>query len=493
MSAGDSVRGNVRGALHDLATVGLPDKAAPLTFYGALCVLAGLTSLIAVLGLVGSYPETSNAVLDVIRTMRDTSDAGAFEGPVEDLFADKQLAMLLLVGSLAATAGLTSLYLRAFRRASRPLTGNQEAPLDTHGPVRILARIAVADLIVLAGLCVIVSGSLAHAIGDVAGLSDDAIVSWDIVKWPLLLVITFVAFAALQRSAFTDPRVLASSSVTSSQVIATLAWAFAITGFALFLASYGTLEDTYGAIGSVIVLLVWLTMFTMLYYVTPDLRLSGIAALGAGAGLSAVAWLAANGVLAVCIANLDSLGGGLATLAVGIVFLATLWVANVVVLLGVRLNALGNLWSDAAPAATPTPPPRPARAPRARPATRAEDLVRVVGTALQNDVAHDGLLSPLAPADETARMSDLELDLADWGFTYGVAWAAARAQDPQESDELVAERAVAAAREVFRLYCGQQGWEDQIRDEINRRTQDDLVIDRIEGAAGNGHGYGLLR
>ena len=38
MSAGDSVRGNVRGALHDLTTVGLPDKAAPLTFYAALCV-----------------------------------------------------------------------------------------------------------------------------------------------------------------------------------------------------------------------------------------------------------------------------------------------------------------------------------------------------------------------------------------------------------------------------------------------------------------------
>ena len=53
-------------------------------------------------------------------------------------------------------------------------------------------------------------------------------------------------------------------------------------------------------------------------------------------------------------------------------------------------------------------------------------------------------------------MSDLELDLADWGFTYGVAWAAARAQDPHESDDAVAERALAAAEQVFRLYCGDQ-------------------------------------
>ena len=40
------MRANVRRALRTtLTAVGLPDKAAPLTFYAALCVLAGLTSL----------------------------------------------------------------------------------------------------------------------------------------------------------------------------------------------------------------------------------------------------------------------------------------------------------------------------------------------------------------------------------------------------------------------------------------------------------------
>ncbi len=491
MSGSVGVRGNVRGALHDLTSVGLPDRAAPLAFYAALCVLAGLTSLVALLGLVGSHPETSNAALDVIRKLRGTSDAGAFEGPVENLVRDKQLAMLLLAGSLAATAGLTSLYLRAFRRVSRPLTGNQESPIPTGGPVQILARVAVAALMVIAGVCVIVSGALAHAIGDVAGLSDDAVVSWDIVKWPLLLVMAFVAFAALQRSAFSDPRVLAASSVTSSQVVATLAWAFAITGFALYLASYKTFEDTYGTIGSGIVLLVWLTMFTMLYYVTPDLRMSGIATLGAGAALSTATWLAANGVLAVCVANLDWLGGGLATLVLGIVFLGALWASNVVVLLGVRLNALGTLWPETTAIARPSPGPRPSTPSRAR----GEELARAVSRALQNDTAHEAMLSPVnRNGNETARMSDLELDVADWSFTFGVAWAGARAQDPGESDDLVAARALAAAREVFRLYCGEDGWEAQLRRELDGRRPQDLMVDRVEGAAGNGRGgYELLR
>ena len=46
------------------------------------------------------------------------------------------------------------------------------------GPLGAALRVLVAVLIVLAGVCVLLSGSLAHAIGDVAGFSDDAVVSW---------------------------------------------------------------------------------------------------------------------------------------------------------------------------------------------------------------------------------------------------------------------------------------------------------------------------
>jgi uncharacterized BrkB/YihY/UPF0761 family membrane protein len=417
----------------------------------------------------------------VIRTVGGVSLADSLQGPVEDLIADKQLAMLLLVGGAAATAGLSSLYLRAFRQAAGPLTLSRGNVIPARGPLHVLARIFLAELIVVTGLCVIATGTLAHAIGDVAGISDDAVVAWDIVKWPLLLLVAFGAFAALQRSAFSDPRVLESSAVGSSQVLAALGWAFAATGFALYLASFGTFEDTYGTIGSGIVLLVWLTLFSMLYYVTPDLRVAGIAALGAGAALSAVTWLLANTALALCIANFDSLGDTGGTILTAVVFLGGLWVCNVVVLLGVRLNAIWIAQADSeqdyAIDAVSAPLP-----------THEEDLVHAVSRALQNDVAHEGVLRPLvADAEQASRMSDLELDLGDWGYTYGVAWAVARAQDPHESDESVTARALAAARQVFRLYCGEDGWEERVRHEIGqrRRLGDTAIAGPIES---NGHG-----
>jgi hypothetical protein len=299
---------------------------------------------------------------------------------------------------------------------------------------------------------------------------------------------TFAGFTWLQRSAFSDPRVLAASAVTSAQIAAALAWAFAITGFALYLASFDTFENTYGTIGSGLVLLVWLTMFTMLYYVTPDFHMAGIASLGAGAALSSATWLVTCTALAVCVAAFAPLEGWILVMALGVALLVALWVTNIGVLMGVHLNSLGTPWTGADPISVQRLEPVSGRA-------REQDLLRAVGLALQNDVAHDGMVSPFAHAEEeTAGMSDLELDLADWSFTYGVAWAVVKAQEPHADDDQVAARALAAAHEVFRLYCGEEDWEQRIRRQIRRRAPDGLVVESFDEAVGNGHGgYELLR
>lgn len=451
----------LRAALGDVRSGGLARALASLTGYAALCVAAVLASLIGLVGLAGSHPATSNAILAVIRDLG--AGTGAVEGPLADLVRDKQAAVLLLVGGIAATVLFSGLYLRAFRRSTRSLAQDRGDHPAGGGPMPMLARLCVAESIVLSGLGVVATGALAHAIGDAIPVSGDAVVAWDIVKWPVIVALAFVAFAALQRSAFSDPRVLASTSVASVQVVAALAWVVAITGFALYLASFGTFEDTYGTIGSGVVLLVWVTMLSMLYYVTPDMRVAAIATLGAGAALSAATWLLTWAALAVCVAMFDAVGDTAAAIATLSVFALGLWLSNVVVLLGVRLNALGVVRSADHPVVAAAAIAPSADSPRAASSRARAKLFRAVSAALQSDEAHAGKLAPVAADEEQASsLSDLELDLLDWGFTYGAAWALARAQDPDEPAASVADRALRAAREVFGLYCGENDWEDRI-------------------------------
>ena len=73
------------------------------------------------------------------------------------------------------------------------------------------------------------------------------------------------------------------------------------------------------------------------------------------------------------------------------------------------------------------------------------------------NAANEGMLS-VVRAERDASLSELELDLADWGFTYGVAWARARERAPGGPDDAVAQEALDAAEQVFRAYTDGDDW-----------------------------------
>jgi hypothetical protein len=94
-------------------------------------------------------------------------------------------------------------------------------------------------------------------------------------------------------------------------------------------------------------------------------------------------------------------------------------------------------------------------------------LTEEVGQALRSDAANEEMLSVMR-ADGDPSLSELELDLADWGFTYGVAWARARERAPGGPDEAVAREALDAAEKVFRAYTAGDDWTERaVRDRSN--------------------------
>jgi hypothetical protein len=93
----------------------------------------------------------------------------------------------------------------------------------------------------------------------------------------------------------------------------------------------------------------------------------------------------------------------------------------------------------------------------AAPPDEVAPLADEVGQALRSDTANEGMLS-VVRAERGASLSELELDLADWGFTYGVAWARARERASGGPDDDVAQQALDAAEQVFRAYTDGDDW-----------------------------------
>jgi uncharacterized BrkB/YihY/UPF0761 family membrane protein len=214
-----------------------------------------------------------------------------------------------------------------------------------------------------------------------------------------------------------------------SQVAAAIAWCVAIAGFVAYLASTNSFRDTYGSVSTGVVLLMLLTLFSLLHYAMPDLHVPDVG--GGATPAAAVAWLATSGGLAVWIATIDSIRSSYWMLGAVAALCAGLLASHLALLRHVRV--------------TPAEPRRSPIADRI-------DLVVAPSAALRNSTAQGHMMSVLGP--RAAGLSDREVEMMDWGFAFGVAWAVAREQDPAAPDELVSLRALDVTQAVYDAYRG---------------------------------------
>jgi hypothetical protein len=97
-------------------------------------------------------------------------------------------------------------------------------------------------------------------------------------------------------------------------------------------------------------------------------------------------------------------------------------------------------------------------------------LTEEVSAALQDDAANEHMLSVM-DRDRGTALSERELDLTDWGFAYGVAWARARERGSSEAGDMIAREALQVAETVFRAYAAEAEWAAETPPEGNGRTR----------------------
>ena len=236
----------------------LTDWAAALTYYAVLALFPGLIVLVAILGLVGQHPETTNALLEIVRDVGPESAVDTFRGPIESVVQSSGGAGALLGVGLLGAIWSASGYIGAFIRASNAIYEVEEGrPFWKLRPLQVAITVAMVLLLALVAISIVVTGPLARSVGDVIGLGDTAITVWNIAKWPVIVVIVMGMFTVLYYVApnVRQPRL---RWVTPGGIVAVLVWLVASLGFGLYVANFGSYDKTYGSLGGVVVFLVWL-------------------------------------------------------------------------------------------------------------------------------------------------------------------------------------------------------------------------------------------
>jgi membrane protein len=236
----------------------MTDWAAALTYYGLLALFPALIVLVSILGLVGDPQETTRTVTDIVTSIGPQTAADTFSGPIESITSNRGAAGVLLVVGLATALWSASGYIGAFTRAANVVYETPEGrPFWKLRPLQIVLTLVMVLLLAIVALAITLTGPIVDAVAEPLGIGQTATDVWDVAKWPVLLLVVVLMFALLFHAA-PNVKLPGFKWVTPGALFAVVVWLIASAAFAFYVANFGSYDKTYGTLGGVVVLLLWM-------------------------------------------------------------------------------------------------------------------------------------------------------------------------------------------------------------------------------------------
>lgn len=269
----------VREFLGDRCT----DLAAGLTYFALFAVAPSILVLVSLLGLFGDADRIVARVMDALVQIAPDVDVRTVSTVVDNL-TRQQGAGIALVGGVVVALWSASGYVNAFGRAMNRIHEVEEGrPIWKLRPIMLLITLVILLLAVTICVTLVLTGPVARMVGSLVGLSDQAVVVWDLVKWPVVLLLVMLIVGILY---WATPNVRQGRFrwLSAGAALAIVLWILATVGFGFYLSRFGSYDATYGALAGIIVfaLWLWITNNALLLGAELDVELERVRQLRAG-------------------------------------------------------------------------------------------------------------------------------------------------------------------------------------------------------------------
>src|ERR687886_613861 len=250
---GSSWGGAVKRTVGEFQEDNLTDWAAALTYYGILSIFPMLIVLVGLIGQSATQPLIEN-----LGTVAPGPAKQIFTSAITNLQKSQGAAGVLFVVGLLGALWSASGYVAAFMRASNAIYDVEEGrPIWKTAPTRLWVTLVLVLMLAVSAVAVVLTGGLAKQAGTLPRVGSSAVDVWSIAKWPVLVVLVSLMFSILY---WASPNVKQPGFrwVTPGGLFGVLVWVIASAAFAFYVANFGSYNKTYGALGGIIVFLVWL-------------------------------------------------------------------------------------------------------------------------------------------------------------------------------------------------------------------------------------------
>jgi membrane protein len=235
----------------------LSTRSAALSYYFILALFPMLLFLVSLVGVfAGPGSQLRESIISGLGRLAPGSASQLVHSVVNQTFKSSsglKLAMGLLGALWAASGGMSAVVisLNVVYRVS------ETHPWWKQKLTIVSLTLALAALIIVALVLVLYGGKIGQFVASQIGLGYIFRIAWKVLQWPLAFAAMFFSYSIIYYFA---PNLEERKWhwVTPGAVLGVALWLIASLGFRLYLHFFNSYSATYGSLGAVIILMLWL-------------------------------------------------------------------------------------------------------------------------------------------------------------------------------------------------------------------------------------------
>jgi membrane protein len=242
--------------------------AAALTYYALMSLFPAALLGLSLLGLLGQFPETYNAIMNYLEDVAPASLIDPLDRSLRKAFLSKGTATTTFVIGVVLTLYGTTGALEAARRALNvvfELNGSGRSFLRRKA-IDILSTFVLLSLALTSLVLVFVGGRFAEDLLGFLGLGETVTDVWNLARWPGAFLAATLAFAYIYYVT-PDVKQRAFRWLTPGAVVGVALWLLASWAFSSYVSNVANVGAVYGTFAGAILLVawLWLTNVAMLF------------------------------------------------------------------------------------------------------------------------------------------------------------------------------------------------------------------------------------
>jgi membrane protein len=251
--------GTIKRTLKEFSEDNLTDWAAALTYYGVLALFPALIALLSIVGLL-TDPKT---LTDALTAVVPGEAAETLNPVVEGIAASDSKAGFGLILGIAAAVWSASGYVGAFTRAANVVYETPEGrKIWKLKPLQLLVTLIGILFAALILAMLVLSGPVVDAVAQAIGVGDTGLTIWNVVKWPVMLVILALMIAVLYYST-PNVKLRGFKWVSPGAGVAIVVAIVASALFAFYVGNFSSYDKTYGSLAGVVIFLIWFWLINL--------------------------------------------------------------------------------------------------------------------------------------------------------------------------------------------------------------------------------------